>query len=266
MNGLTRHQMVRSAGLSALCAGVMMMGGGLLLATGASAQDPPGNNGTIKVDDQPFDSIPNNKPHVGCVFRVDFYGFDQDVGDATVTFEMQAPTKDVGLSVSGGDLTPDIGEDAAGGGTDVDAMEEYTLSFDGDPHPVQGFHVKLTIEAPGSIGAKVKHKVFWVQDCPAPPTETPPTETPPTETPPTETPPTETPPTDTPPTETTPPTPQPPATTPPPPPPTEVVGGVGGVDGDSGSVSWWPVGLIGSGGLLAGGGALALRRRGDHQV
>jgi hypothetical protein len=242
MNGLTWQKTVWSVGLRALCAGVMVGGGALLLAAGASAQDPPGNNGTVKIDDQPIDDIPNNNPHVGCVFHVEFYGYDQGVGDATVTFEMQAPTKDVGLSVAG-DTTPDIGEDAAGGGTDLDASETYTLSFDGDPHPQQGFHVKLTVNAPGSIGADVKHKVFWVEGC-APPT-TPPT-TPPTETTPPTTPPTETPPTQS--------------------PPTEIVAGVGGGDDDGfgGPMSWWPAGLIGSGALVAGGAALALGRRGDH--
>ena len=299
MDGLKRQRMVRRAALSALCAGVMGVivgGGALALAAGASAQDPPGNNGTVKVDDQPIDSIPNNKPHVGCVFHVDFYGYDEGVGDATVTFTMQAPTKDVGLAVAG-DTTPDIGKDPAGGGNDLDASETYTLTFNGDPHPQQGFHVKLTVNAPGSIGADVKHKVFWVKGCESPttpptspPTETTPPTSPPTETTPPTSPPTETTPPTSPPTETTPPTSPPTETTTPPtspptettpptetppvqppstqPPPTEVVAGLtGGSDDDSGGPgSWWPVGLISAGALMAGGAALALRRRGDHQA
>jgi hypothetical protein len=283
MDGLKRQRRVRRAALSALCAGVvgvMVGGGALALSAGASAPDPPGNNGTVKVDDQPIDSIPNNNPHVGCVFHVDFYGFDEGVGDATVTFTMQAPTKDVGLAVAG-DTSPDIGEDPAGGGNDLDASETYTLTFDGDPHPQQGFHVKLTVNAPGSIGADAKHKVFWVQGCETPttpPTETTPT-SPPTETTPPTSPPTETTPPTSPPTETTPPTSPPTETTPPTgtppgqppstqPPPTEVVAGLtGGSDDDSGGPgSWWPVGLISAGALMAGGAALALRRRGDHQA
>jgi hypothetical protein len=268
MNGLTRQKLARSAGLSALCAGVMAGGGALVLASGATTQFPPGNNGTVKIDDQPIDDIPNNDPHVGCRFRVDFYNYDKDVGNAKVTFEMKAPTKDVDLSVDG-DTSPDIGEDAAGGGNDLDAAVPYTLSFDGDPHPQQGFHVKLTVNAPGSIGNDVKHKVFWVEGCETPPTETPPTETPPTDTPPTETPPTETPPTETPPTDTpptdTPPTDTPPTDTPPTQaPPTDFPAGMGGAHDDSASVGWWPAGLIGSGAVLAGGAALALRRRGVH--
>ncbi len=34
-----------------------------------------------------------------------------------------------------------------------------------DPHPIQGYHVKLTVNAEGSQGADVKHKVFWVEGC-----------------------------------------------------------------------------------------------------
>jgi hypothetical protein len=193
------------------------------------------------------------------VFHVDFYGFDEDAGDAEVIFEMQAPTKDVGLTVDG-DTTPNIGGDPAGGGNDLDASVTYTLSFDGDPHPQQGFHVKLTTHADFSIGADVKHKVFWVQDC-APPTQPPPTQPPPTQPPPTQPPPTQPPPT------------QPPPTQPPPvQPPTDFPAGLGdaGLGGTADEaapmMSWWQAGMIGSGALLAGAGALALRRRGEHQA
>lgn len=129
-------------------------------------QDPAGNNGTVKIDSAPFDSHPDNQPHVTCTFQVDFYGFDANVGDAEVIFELQSPTR-VGrtLSVISGDLTPNIGQDAAGGGTDLDASETYTLGFTGAPHSKQGYHVKLTVHAPGSQGSDVKHKVFWVQPC-----------------------------------------------------------------------------------------------------
>jgi hypothetical protein len=69
-----------------------------------------------------------------------------------------------------------IGEDDnSGGGSEagLDASETYTLDFTGfEPHPQQGFHVKLTINADGSQGADVKHKVFWVTGCVVPPTTT----------------------------------------------------------------------------------------------
>jgi hypothetical protein len=42
-------------------------------ATGPPANNgPPGNNGTVKIDRAPFDSHPDNEPHVGCKFEVDF--------------------------------------------------------------------------------------------------------------------------------------------------------------------------------------------------
>lgn len=134
-------------------------------------QDPPGNNGTVKVDGVDFDSHPDNEPHVGCVFQIDFYGFDQGDLNASVTFEGVPPT-------GGGTLLTDsvfIGEDPAGGGNDLDASVTYDLSeaLAGiEPHPVQGHHVRLDVEAQGSIGDDSKHKVFWVEGCTTPPPST----------------------------------------------------------------------------------------------
>jgi hypothetical protein len=147
------------------------------LASPAWAQDPPGNNGTVKIDDVPFDDLPNNEPHVGCTFQVDFYGYDEGDLDATVTFEAHPPTLRAGDDQVLLTDTVFIGEDDnSGGGSEagLDASETYTLDFTGiTPHPVQGFHVKLTINAEGSQGADVKHKVFWVTGCaPAPTTTT----------------------------------------------------------------------------------------------
>ncbi len=128
--------------------------------------DPPGNNGTIKIDSVEFDSAPNNQPHVGCKFEVDFYGYD--AGDdflADVTFTVHPPTGKPALLLTD---TIDVGEDAAGGGTDLDASRLYDLRSAlraYDPHPKQGWHVKLEVNAPGSIGADNKFKVFWVEPC-----------------------------------------------------------------------------------------------------
>jgi hypothetical protein len=135
------------------------------VATSALGADPKGANGTIKIDGEPFDTHPNNQPHVGCRFQVDFYGFDQGDFNAKVRFELHPPS---GRRVLLND-TVFIGEDAAGGGTDLDAQETYNLSSllrRGEAHPKQGFHVKVTVEAPGA-GGKIakKSKVFWVQQC-----------------------------------------------------------------------------------------------------
>ncbi len=142
-----------------------LIGGALLVPeAAAAASNPPGNNGTVKVDARPFDAAPDNEPHVGCTFQVDFYGYDEGNLDAQVTFEAHAPT--LRLDDSQVLLTDSvfIGEDDnSGGGSEdgLDARQTYRLDFTGiTPHPVQGFHVKLTINAEGSQGADTKHKVF----------------------------------------------------------------------------------------------------------
>ena len=166
--------------------GLLTLGVVVTLAAGtasAAPGNPPGNNGTVKIDDTPFDDHPNNEPHVGCIFQVDFYGFDAGDLDADVTFEAWPPTlRDSDSQVLLTDTVPIGEDDNSGGGSEagLDASETYTLDLAGiTPHPQQGVHVKLTINAEGSQGADVKHKVFWVTGCGPTPTPSPtPTPTP----------------------------------------------------------------------------------------
>jgi LPXTG-motif cell wall-anchored protein len=145
----------------------------LLWAAPSEAADPPGNNGTVKIDGVAFDDHPDNEPHVGCAFQVDLYGYDQGDLDATVTFAYQPPTERPGDDQVVRTDTLSIGEDAAGGATDLDASRTYTLDLSGvSPHPTQGIHLKLTVHAEGSQGADVKFKVFWVTGCESPVTTT----------------------------------------------------------------------------------------------
>jgi hypothetical protein len=161
-------------------AALPVMGGVALAAVigaagpaGAQA-DPPGDNGTVKIDGVEFDDHPDNEPHVGCVFQVDFYGFDEGDLFADVTFEAIEPTGQVEPLLQDEDIP--IGEDDnSGGGSEagLDASETYDLTdaLQGiEPHPEQGWHVKLTVHADGSIGADTKFKVFWVSGCEVPPT------------------------------------------------------------------------------------------------
>lgn len=157
----------RSRLLAFVCGGLVPVG----LAAPAAAADPPGDNGTVKLDDVVFDDHPDNEPHDGCIFQVDFYGFDEGDLDATVTFRLVPPTGgDEDIKVE--DVV--IGEDAAGGGTDLDASATYDLTsaLTGVPHAQQGFHVRLIVHAEGSQGADTKFKEFWVTGCATPPTST----------------------------------------------------------------------------------------------
>ena len=132
-----------------------------------TGHNPPGNNGTVKIFG-PGDAVgtPSNNPHPGCTVGVEWFGFDegQDVV-STVSFAAQAPTSDVTI----GGASPSqvfVGGDPAGGGTDLDGRQSYTLTFSGGaPHPKQGYHVKLTVATPYSLGNDTKTKVFWVEPC-----------------------------------------------------------------------------------------------------
>jgi len=191
---------------AALAAGVLTLGSVVLLADPAAAgrvdasQDPPGHNGDIKitaVDDE--SEPPENNPMQGCTLSVEWYDFD--LGDLTshLTFEAIAPTADAVFEVEGL-LDVQVGEDAAGGGTDRDAREEYAFTTIGTPGP-QGLHVKLEVHTPGVQGPEKKSKVFWVGDCSVdePPVDEPPVDEPPVDEPPVDEPPVDEPPVDEPP-------------------------------------------------------------------
>ena len=161
----------------AVAAALTLVGWGAV-ALPAAAQpgghgDPAGNNGTVKITPHgEDDGIPQNTPHVSCVFDIEWYGFDEGADIvSTVAFTMQAPTSDVGLS----SVEPSevfVGEDPAGGaGNDFDGEATYTLAFAGAPAPEQGYHVKVTVHTTGSQGADTKHKVLWVSPCDNPPDE-----------------------------------------------------------------------------------------------
>jgi hypothetical protein len=167
----------RSSKLAVLGAAILLVGcAPLLVGLASAAPNPAGNNGTIKIDDVPFDDLPNNEPHVGCTFQVDFYGFDEGDLNAEVTFEAHPPTLRPGDDQVLLADTVFIGEDDnSGGGSEagLDASKEYTLDLTGiTPQPNQGVHVKLTIHADGAAGADTKYKVFWVTGCETPPTTT----------------------------------------------------------------------------------------------
>jgi hypothetical protein len=140
----------------------------VLLIPSASTAVPSGNNGTIKIDGVPFDVAPDNEPHPSCIFQVDFYNYDLGANlEAEVTFSAQPPSGKKYITL----FTEEhifIGEDANGGGTDLDATRTYDLSSfltNLFLQPNQGYHVKLTVHADGSDGADTKYKTFWIPSC-----------------------------------------------------------------------------------------------------
>jgi hypothetical protein len=157
--------------ITAATAGMVLAGfAGAVSAT--ATPNPKGNNGTVKIDGAPFDNAPDNEPHVGCQFQVDFYGYDKGDLDARVTFTAHPPTLPASSDRVLRTDSVFIGQDDNSGGgstAGLDASRTYRLDFTGiEPHPKQGFHVKLTVNAEGSQGADVKHKVFWVAGCESP--------------------------------------------------------------------------------------------------
>lgn len=171
-----QHRLQRARGTTGWLRRLVTMTGGLLLVSSgivalAAPSSAEGNNGTVKIDGWTLDhgyhdGAPNsNEPHVDCDFSIEWYNYDASV-TSTVTFEMQAPTADVGLSGTAPSAVPLDDDDASGANAaGLDGTQAYRLAFDGDPHPEHGYHVKLTVNTPTSNGADVKHKVFWVEGC-----------------------------------------------------------------------------------------------------
>ena len=164
------------AGMISLTVGLTMIAAaGSAAATGKP--DPGGNNGTVKVAGiGDLDQVPDNEPHLGCTFTVQWYDYQLPATDpgpiqADVGFALQQPTAGAGysLTVASGDTTPSftpLPSSGAGGG--LDHEEAYTLALTGTAQPQQGYHVKLTVHTPYSKGSDVKHKVFWVGPCTVP--------------------------------------------------------------------------------------------------
>ena len=116
-------------------------------------------------------TLPNNEPHVGCDFQVDFYGYDEGDLFADVTFDAHPPTGPGPDAVDRHRVHRRGRQQRRRRPRPAwTPRQTYILDFGSiEPHPVQGFHVKLTVNADGSQGADVKHKVFWVTGCDVPP-------------------------------------------------------------------------------------------------
>ena len=156
------HTLLRRA---AAAVGTALLTALALAAPAAADGDAPaGNNGHIKIDDVAMDDGNENVPHPGCTFVVDFFGYDVGTRTATLQFEGQEPT-------GGGELLVDTWTfEVTSRETGNELNTSRTVDLSGalagiEPHPQQGWHVKLTVHVDGAPGADVKHKVFWVSEC-----------------------------------------------------------------------------------------------------
>jgi hypothetical protein len=140
-------------------------------STSAGGDQPPGNNGTIKIHRTDTDQTDHaNEPHVGCEFNVEFFGFDGYANSSEMSFSLWSPTQpdEPVLYTRHVDLTVDNRVN----GAEWDHEETFTAAqIIGtnavEPQAQQGYHVKLTVETDDAApqGATVKHKVFWMQPC-----------------------------------------------------------------------------------------------------
>jgi hypothetical protein len=124
--------------------------------------NPPGNNGTIKVDVLPDEDDARDTETHGCQVQIEFFGFDADQ-EVIVTFRGQAPTDFGVLNVSPSELTLD--GDGVDGGS-LDGKQNYDLlgalqASGTAPEPGKGYHVRVEVDSLDAPGG-AKKKVFWL--------------------------------------------------------------------------------------------------------
>ena len=138
----------------------------LVMAFGAATVPSAASNpGTVKIDGVPFDSVQDNEPHPGCIFKLQFFGFPEST-DVSYKFAVYPPTSNTngpGTTITPPgevDLTlPAPGDRKLNLNTGKINLKDGLTAAGVSPHPIQGFHVKLTVTTPGGH----KYKVFWVE-------------------------------------------------------------------------------------------------------
>ncbi|WP_460524729.1 hypothetical protein [Flindersiella endophytica] len=159
----------RSGVVTALLGLALTAFGAVALAQPASAtggDQPPGANGSVKIDEAPVDSDPSNEPHVGCGFTVQFFGFDEGTNTAEVVFTAQDPSGDAVVTAVEGrsSFTFEGGNSPSDTATHT---ESYKLDTEGLTATNQGVHIKVDVKVT-DVGGKVdfdKYKVFWTGTC-----------------------------------------------------------------------------------------------------
>lgn len=132
-----------------------------------AADQPPGNNGTVKIDEYSMDPGQDDDPHVSCDFSVSFYAYDGGPQTATITVTPVAPTAG-GHSYSAS-TSWNVGNRTSGSQFDrnvtVTGSDLASALAGVTPQAQQGYHLRLEVEVTGSQGSDDKYKVFWLQPC-----------------------------------------------------------------------------------------------------
>jgi uncharacterized repeat protein (TIGR01451 family) len=123
--------------------------------------------GTVKVDDVALNDSSDDEGfdyHTGCNFDLKWYSYGKGTTvNSTVSFAVTYPSSGVQLSVDGV-TSLNVGADVAGGASDLDGNEDYTLGFYGAGYE-GGYLVKLTVSTPEGSGTDTEQKYFWVTGC-----------------------------------------------------------------------------------------------------
>jgi len=189
MQAARRKKVTAGLGLLSMLLGAVMVV--TPASAGAGDGDPPGFNGTVKIDglyeidgpghtekpNDPADDGTDTDPHVRCAFELEFFGFDQGQ-TADITFTAIAPTGNGGVLSATQTPVPISPDPAGGAGQDPDGTRKYPFSVIEDwnldqftsMHEVHGWHVKLALTLYDADGKPTqKHKTFWLEECATPP-------------------------------------------------------------------------------------------------
>ncbi|MFI7607522.1 hypothetical protein ACIBTV_20600 [Micromonospora sp. NPDC049366] len=145
------------------------------LAQAPGGHNPPGENGTVKIDGAPFSDRVDNEPHVTCDFELEFFNFDTNqAADITLTTKPPSGKDVVVWSVRNRIISTDPAGGAENDHDETIRLSAADLALGGlTPHPKQGYHLKLDVDLVDGKSSDAKHKVFWLQPCAATSTPTP---------------------------------------------------------------------------------------------
>ncbi|WP_319464070.1 LPXTG cell wall anchor domain-containing protein [Micromonospora sp. RTP1Z1] len=134
--------------------------------------NPPGDNGTVKIDGAPFEDKVDNQPHVTCDFELEFFNFDEGQ-KANITLWAQPPSsspKDkVVWSVKNYVISNDPAAGAQNDHDEVIRLSAKDLDLAGlKLQEQQGYHIKLDVDLTDGKAFDDKHKVFWLKPCESP--------------------------------------------------------------------------------------------------